>query len=308
MRARRGLFHAVASISVDLSRLGERPPMLWVGGGQGAGKTTLSWHLSRANDLPLHAIDLWAYDHQARLPAGDSLDEQLARGPEAAADAFESVSRLRLELVLDDIVARDPGKVPVLVEGPQLMPGFAGQLPPGWGVWLVPDPERTRLVRQERLAKEEALAGRPAAGHSRADQILQRDALIAGRVRASVALCGRPVIEVPPVPDWPAIAAAVELALAPALRSAPRLAPGSELSRQRRHENKAASRQGTLWMRDAGLTAAPPYPFACECGTSRCHATWMATPDAYATRTASEQPLITHGTSADTTPANSRND
>lgn len=72
--------------------------MLWVGGGQGAGKTTLSWHLSRANDLPLHRVDLWTYDHHARLPAGDSLDEQLARGPEAAADAFESVSRLRLEL------------------------------------------------------------------------------------------------------------------------------------------------------------------------------------------------------------------
>jgi adenylylsulfate kinase-like enzyme len=54
---------AVASMSVDLlSRRGQWPPMLWVGGGQGAGKTTLSWHLSRANDLPLHRVDLWAYN------------------------------------------------------------------------------------------------------------------------------------------------------------------------------------------------------------------------------------------------------
>lgn len=67
--------------------------MLWNGGGQGAGKTTLSWHLSRANDLPLHRIDLWAYDHQTRLPPGDQLDQELGRGPEAAADAFESASR-----------------------------------------------------------------------------------------------------------------------------------------------------------------------------------------------------------------------
>jgi hypothetical protein len=79
--------------------------MLWIGGGQGAGKTTLSWHLSRASDLPLHRVDLWAYDHQARMPAGDSLDWELARGPEAAADAFESRSRLRLALVLDDVAA-----------------------------------------------------------------------------------------------------------------------------------------------------------------------------------------------------------
>jgi hypothetical protein len=148
--------------------------MLWIGGGQGAGKTTLSWHLSRTNDLPLHQIDLWTYDHQARLPATDSLDEQLARGPEAAADAFESSSRIRLDLVLDDIEARDLGKVPAIVEGPQLMPGFAGQLPPGWGVWLVPDPDRMRLVREQRLAREEALSGRPAAGQFRVQRLLQR--------------------------------------------------------------------------------------------------------------------------------------
>ena len=112
--------------------------MLWIGGGQGAGKTTLSWHLSRADDLPLHQIDLWSYDHRARVPAGESLGQQLAKGPEAAADAFESDSRLRLELVLGDIAARDLGRVPAIVEGPQLMPGFAAQLPLGWCVWLLP--------------------------------------------------------------------------------------------------------------------------------------------------------------------------
>lgn len=268
--------------------------MLWVGGGQGAGKSTLSWHLSRANDLPLHPVDLWTYDHQARLPAGDSLDEQLARGPEAAADAFESVSRLRLKLMLDDILARDLGQVPAIVEGPKLMPGFAEQLPPGWGAWLVPDPARTRLVREERLARQELLAGGPAASRSRAHRILERDAVIAGRIRAGAGRSGRPVIEVPPAPDWPAIGAAVEAALAPALRSAPRLAPGGELSRQRRLENMAAGRQGRLWARAAGLPVMPQYPFGCECGQSACRATWLATPDDYTARTASARPLTAH--------------
>jgi hypothetical protein len=268
--------------------------MLWIGGGQGAGKTTLAWHLSRANDLPLHPVDLWAYDHQARLPAGDSLDEQLARGAEAAADAFESVSRLRLSLVIDDILARDLGTVPTVVEGPQLMPGFAARLPPVWGVWLLPDPERTRLVREERLAIQDTLAGRPAAGRSRAHRLLQRDALLTERMRTSAALSGRQVIEVPRSPDWPVIAAGVESALAPALRAAPHLTPGRELSRQRRYENQAADRQGRLWMQDAGLTVMPSYPFGCECGQSGCRATWLATPDDYAARTASESHLIAH--------------
>jgi hypothetical protein len=157
-----------------------------------------------------------------------------------------------------------------------------------------PDPERTRTVREERLAKEETLAGRPAAGRSRARLVSQRDAVLTSRIRASAVLAGRPVIEVPPSPDWPAIAAAIESALAPALGTAPRLAPGGELSRQRRHENKAADPQGRLWMRAAGLTVMPAFPFGCECGESGCRGTWAATPDDYAARTASGRPLIAH--------------
>lgn len=158
-------------------------------------------------------------------------------------------------------------------------------------------------MREERLAREKSLAGQPATGRSRAHRILERDALIARRMRASAALSGRPVIEVPPLPDWPTIAAAVESALVPALRSAPRLTPGGELSRQRRYENIAADHQGRLWMRDAGLTVMPCYPFGCECGQSGCRVTWLATPDDYAARTASGRPLIAHDAPAETTPA-----
>jgi hypothetical protein len=135
------------------------------------------------------------------MPASDSLDEQLARGPEAAADAFEAHSERWLELVLDDIAARDIGNVPVIVEGPQLMPGFATQVPPGWCVWLVPDPARARMTREERQANEETLAGRPVAGRSRTSLVLQRDAILASRIREGAILAGRPVIEVPPHPD-----------------------------------------------------------------------------------------------------------
>jgi hypothetical protein len=176
------------------------------------------------------------------------------------------------------------------------MPGFAAQLPPGWCVWLLPDPARTHMAREERLANEETLAGRLVAGRSRTALLLQRDAILTSRIRDSAVLAGKPVIEVPPSPDWQAIAAAIESALTPALGSAPRLAPGSELSRQLRYENKAAARQGRKWMQDAGLTVTPAYPFGCECGESGCRATWTATPDDYAARTASEPRLIAHDT------------
>jgi hypothetical protein len=187
--------------------------MLWIGGAQGAGKSTMAWALSRAHDLPLHPVDMWAYDHAGRMPAGESLDDELARGPEAAADAFEATSRARLGPVVADVVARGLGEVPALAEGPQLMPALAGPLPAGCGVWLVPDPERTRLARQQRLAREEALAGGPVAGRSRAEGLLRRDATLAARIRRDAARSGRPVIEVPAVPDWPAITAHIESAL-----------------------------------------------------------------------------------------------
>ena len=270
--------------------------MIWIGGGPGAGKSTLSWLLARAHDLPLHQIDLWAYDHQARLAVSGSgsIDAELAQGPATAADAFEASSGRRLPLVLSDIAARDLGTVPVIIEGPQLTPESAAGLAPGWCVWLLPDPARTRKVREERAARQAALGADPAARRTRAELLAERDELLTSRICATAARLGRPVVSVPPDPDWSAIFAAVESALAPALSAAPRLAPGLELRRQRRYENAIAVRQGRLWAQADGLTALPPYPYGCECGSSGCRALWRATPDEYAAKTASDQPLIAH--------------
>src|SRR3954453_19224864 len=91
------------------------PTMIWLGGAQGAGKSTIAWLLSRHLDLPLHPVDMWAYDHQERLPAASAtLDEELARGPEHAASAFVATAHARLPLVIADVRARATEPVPVL--------------------------------------------------------------------------------------------------------------------------------------------------------------------------------------------------
>lgn len=254
--------------------------MIWIGGAQGAGKSTLAWALSRAHDLPQHRIDLWTYDHLARLPPGESLDEELARGPEYAAEAFLATSRVRLKLVLADVAARGLGSVPALVEGPQLVPTSAEPLPEGHAVWLIPDPARTRAAREKRLADVPVSGDR-----ARLGLLLRRDSLLSAWVRRDALRLGRPVIEVPAAPDWEAIRAAVEDVLAPALLRAPRLEP-PQLGEQRRLENAAAARQGRLWQEAVGLTVPPSYPFACECGRPRCSLTWRATPDEYELRAA----------------------
>lgn len=238
--------------------------MVWLGGAQGAGKSTIAWLLSRHLDLPLHPVDTWAYDHQERLPAASmTLDEELARGPEYAASAFVAMAHARLPLVIADVRARAAEPVPVLVEGPQLMPSMAASLPRGCAVFLLPAPERTRAAR----------ACRPDALPARLERLVARDALIADRVRSEAAAAGRPVVEVPEDPDWSATYGAVYSALKPGITG--KLAPGRELAEQRAFENDVAARQGRLWAEATGREVIPgsttvPYRWACECGASGC--------------------------------------
>lgn len=229
-----------------------RPPMIWIGGSPGAGKSTLGRAVAHANDLPLHPIDRWTYVHAARqhMPP---LAEILARGPEEAATSFADIARDRLALVLADLRDRGLGEVPALVEGPQLFPDFAGPLPRGHAVWLLPDAEQTRRARERRLAAVDDPSRR-----SLLESLLLRDAVIADRVKEQAQAAGLPVIDVGADPDWPAIRTAVDHALAPALDSAPRLTAGPDLSRQRRFENEAAVRQLDLW------TAAEGIPPTCQ--------------------------------------------
>jgi hypothetical protein len=250
------------------------PGMVWIGGAPGAGKSTIARRLARELDLPLHPVDLWTYDHVARMPAQRSLEEDLAEGAEVAADAFIRIGRLRLELVVEDVRARELGDVPALVEGPQLYPSMVAD-GVRTAVWLMPDAEQTRRAREARLARVEDPRGR-----ARLEGLLARDAVLAARVRQETAQYGRTLIEVSADPDWEATTAAV----ANALGSPARLNAGEELSRQRQVENVATCRQIRLWLADIGVTDQQAYPFSCECGRSGCALTVSATPDEYGVR------------------------
>ncbi|ACQ78666.1 hypothetical protein Bcav_0402 [Beutenbergia cavernae DSM 12333] len=260
--------------------------MMWIGGAPGAGKSTIARALAHEHDLPLHPIDRWTYDHVQRLGPRDWPPPD-PEEPDAAAEVFVESSRERLALVRADVRARDLGEVPAVVEGPQLFPDDASGLRDGWAVWLVPDAEQTRSARERRLAAVEDPGGR-----ARLAGYLARDAVLARRVREGAVVAGRPVVEVGADPDWVAVRRAAEAALAPALGAASRLEPGARLAEQRRFENRAAARQIRLWVETERLDARPEFPFACECGRSRCAATWPATVGAYEA-TASDGPVVT---------------
>jgi hypothetical protein len=108
---------------------GSWPPMVWVGGTPGTGKTTLARRLAHEHDLPLHPVDVVA--------------------PEA-----------RTRQVVDDVRERGAAPVVVVVEGPQLEPALATHLPPGHAVFLVATPQRLREVHAVRDREDDAEAPR----------------------------------------------------------------------------------------------------------------------------------------------------
>lgn len=147
------------------------PPMLWVGGTSGAGKSRLSWRLAHVHDLPLASVDTY----------GRSPDEATAAGG--------------VSLVVEEIRSRAVGEVTTVVEGPQLDPDLASALPAGHAAWPVATPERRRHVRRARAPEPVSPAE-----ETRYETRVQADTVLGQRLRRRAQQLGRPVVEVPLAP------------------------------------------------------------------------------------------------------------
>ncbi|HEY3961680.1 MAG TPA: hypothetical protein VGL84_04085 [Gaiellaceae bacterium] len=214
--------------------------VLFIGGGPGAGKTSISRELAFRWDLQLYNVDHRTWEHANRL---EGPDPDWSRSPVELVDDFVAAAHRRWPLVLEDLAVL-PDSPAAIAEGPYLLPEL---LPPGsQAVFLVPSEEQIRRVRGERGSK-------PVVG--------DRDVLLADRYRRV------PHIDV----DGP-LAEMVEVVAAQfSLDGLPRAVDRPAL---RRFENEVLARQIQLW-KESGT--APdgewPLPFACECDEAVCSAT-----------------------------------
>src|SRR6187402_458986 len=106
--------------------------VLWLGGGCGAGKTTLARRLAYRFDLRLYPVDAYGFAHERRatpqahptmtyLAGLDYRDRMVTPTTEQRVHNFVGYATERFGMIAEDLGALSGGPL-VLAEGPSLLP------------------------------------------------------------------------------------------------------------------------------------------------------------------------------------------
>ncbi len=179
----------------------------WVGGGSGAGKSTVAARLAARHGLRVYSTDDAMADHGRRCSAHDcplmhrftqmSMDERwVERSPEVMLDTFHWFEGEAFGCIIEDLL-RIPDDVGVVVEGFRLLPQLVRPwltVPVG-AVWLLPTPafRRAAFERRESLW---SIAGRTSDPARALNNLLDRDRLFTERLRILALDAGVPIIDV----------------------------------------------------------------------------------------------------------------
>lgn len=134
----------------------------WIGGGTGAGKSTIARRLAARHGLQLYVTDDVMSDHASRSTPEDSpflsefkamdMDERwVNRSPETMLETFHWFRGESFNLVVEDLL-RLPREPCVIAEGFRLLPHLVKPLlaMPSQAVWLLPTPDFRRAAIDSR--------------------------------------------------------------------------------------------------------------------------------------------------------------
>jgi 2-phosphoglycerate kinase len=180
----------------------------WIGGGSGAGKSTIARRLAARHGLRVYATDDVMADHARRSTRDDSpllhrfmamdMDERwVSRSPEAMLESFHWFRGEGFDLIVEDLLrlSREPG---VVVEGFRLLPHLVEPLlsVPTHAVWLLPTPDFRRTVLEKRGGSASGFLARTTDPEQALRNLLERDRLFTDRLREETARLGVPAVEV----------------------------------------------------------------------------------------------------------------
>lgn len=167
----------------------------WIGGGPGAGKSTVARRLADRRGWRLYATDDVMGDHARRSTPEDApflhrfmamdMDERwVDRTPETMLDTFHWFRGEGFGLIVEDLL-RMPREPCVVVEGFRLLPRLVQPLlaVPEQAVWLLPTPEFREAALRSRALPSDGFVGKTSDPAQAARNLAERDCLFTEHLR-----------------------------------------------------------------------------------------------------------------------------
>jgi 2-phosphoglycerate kinase len=186
------------------ARLGH---VYWIGGGSGAGKSTITRRLAAQRGLSVYAVDAEMARLAGRSTPQDapflnefksmSFDERwVNRSPQTMLETFHWFRGEAFSLIIEDLLCL-PAHPGVIAEGFQLLPHLVQpQLAsPDHAVWLLPTPEFRRAAFVSRGSLWE-IPGKTSDPERALRNLLERDRMFTDRLRQEVRRLGLPALEI----------------------------------------------------------------------------------------------------------------
>jgi hypothetical protein len=180
----------------------------WIGGGSGAGKSTVARRIAARHGLRVYATDDVMADHARRSTSEDApllhefmdmgMDERwVSRLPNTMLETFHWFRGEGFDLIVEDLLRlpREPG---VIAEGFRLLPRLVEPLlsVPSRAVWLLPTPAFRRAVVEGRGGSASGFLAETTDPERALRNLLERDRMFTDVLREEAARLGLPAIEV----------------------------------------------------------------------------------------------------------------
>jgi hypothetical protein len=180
----------------------------WIGGGSGAGKSTIARRVAAQRGLRVYATDDVMADHARRSTTDDApllhgfmamdMDERwVHRPPSTMLETFHWFRGEGFDLIVDDLLTL-PREPAVIVEGFRLLPRLVQPLlaVPAHAVWLLPTPDFRQVVVGSRGGSASGFLARTSDPDRALRNLLERDRLFTDILREETARLDLPAIAV----------------------------------------------------------------------------------------------------------------